>query len=196
MKKLIYFVSIILLLTSCVNNASRQQDSAKSENAVTHYLMANIVDSIITANPDYLNNEIKHKKVSEEVQSTLLSAIQKNHNILTEIPLSFEMMMQNEDNYIIKFELSNIGEQGTRISEKYNISFNVFTEMSEEEASKLIEEHKYHLTFDSIVDASNNLILPSGRTFTDNPNIYKTSFDECVNVSPGAFLLKGVKFSE
>ena len=91
MKKLIYFVSIILLLTSCVNNASRQQDSAKSENAVTHYLMANIVDSIITANPDYLNNEIKQKKVSEEVQSTLLSAIQKNHNILTEIPLSFEI---------------------------------------------------------------------------------------------------------
>ena len=87
-------------------------------------------------------------------------------------------------------------KSGTRISDKYDIYFNVFTEMSEEEASKLIEEHKYHLTFDSIVDASNNLILPSGRTFTDNPNIYKTSFDECVNVSPGAFLLKGVKFSE
>lgn len=68
--------------------------------------------------------------------------------------------------------------------------------MTEEEASKLIENHKYHLTFDSIEDASNNLILPSGITIIVNPSIYKTSFDECINVCPGAFLLKGVIFSE
>ena len=203
MKKLIYFVSIILFLSSCVNNASSRQCSTvasteENETAsdVSNYVLANIVDSIISANPDFLNNDIKQKKVSKEVQNAVLSAIQKDHSILSDIPLSFEMMMQKGNKYIIKFELSNIGEQGTRISDKYDIYFNVFTEMSEEEASELIEKHKYHLTFESICDVSNNLVLPSGRTFTDNPNIYKSSFDECINVCPGAFLLKGVKFSE
>lgn len=203
MKKLIYFVSIILFLSSCVNNASSRQCSTvasteenETSSDVSNYVLANIVDSIISANPDFLNNDIKQKKVSKEVQNAVLSAIQKDHSILSDIPLSFEMMMQKGNKYIIKFELSNIGEQGTRISDKYDIYFNVFTEMSEEEASELIEKHKYHLTFESICDVSNNLVLPSGRTFTDNPNIYKSSFDECINVCPGAFLLKGVKFSE
>lgn len=196
MKKLIYFITAILTLSACVNNASTHQESAVSSNSESNFILSNIVDSVISANPDFLNNEIKQKKVSNEVQLAVLSAIQRSHNILTEIPLTFEMMMQNEDKYIIKFELSTMGEQATRISDKYNIYFNVFTEMSEEEASELIENHKYHLTFDSISDVNNNLVLPSGKTFTDNPNIYKTSFDECVNVCPGAFLLKGVKFSE
>ena len=203
MNKLIYFVSILLFFSSCVNNASSRQNATvvpteenESASNVSKYVLANVVDSVISANPDFLNNDIKQKKVSKEVQNAVLSAIQKDHSILSDIPLSFEMMMQKGNKYIIKFELSNIGEQGTRISDKYDIYFNVFTEMSEEEASELIEKHKYHLTFESICDVSNNLVLPSGRTFTDNPNIYKTSFDECLNVCPGAFLLKGVKFSE
>lgn len=204
MNKLIYFVSILLLLfSSCVNNASSRQSATidsteenESASNVSKYVLANVVDSVISANPDFLNNDIKQKKVSKEVQNAVLSAIQKDHSILSDIPLSFEMMMQKGNKYIIKFELSNIGDKGTRISDKYDIYFNVFTEMSEDEASELIEKHKYHLTFESICDVSNNLVLPSGRTFTDNPNIYKSSFDECINVCPGAFLLKGVKFSE
>lgn len=203
MNKLIYFISILLFFSSCVNNASSRQSATvdpteenESASNVSKYVLANIVDSVISANPDFLNNDIKQKKVSKEVQNAVLSAIQKDHSILSDIPLSFEMMMQKDNKYIIKFELSNIGDKGTRISDKYDIYFNVFTEMSEDEASELIEKHKYHLTFESICDVSNNLVLPSGRTFTDNPNIYKSSFDECINVCPGAFLLKGVKFSE
>lgn len=203
MNKLIYFVSILLFFSSCVNNASSRQSATvvpteedESASNVSKYVLANVVDSVISANPDFLNNDIKQKKVSKEVQNAVLSAIQKDHSILSDIPLSFEMMMQKGNKYIIKFELSNIGDKGTRISDKYDIYFNVFTEMSEDEASELIEKHKYHLTFESICDVSNNLVLPSGRTFTDNPNIYKSSFDECINVCPGAFLLKGVKFSE
>ena len=158
--------------------------------------MTNIVDSIIVANPDFLNNDIKQKKVAKEIQSVVLSSIKGDHSILTQIPLTYKMMMQKGNKYIIKFELANIGNSGTRISDKYDIYFNVFTEMSEEEASDLIDNHKYHLTFETISDVNNNLVLPSGRVFTDEPNVYKTSVDELVNVCPGAFLLKGVKYTE
>lgn len=202
MKIIMYVASFAIFLSSCVNvnNTSDQQDyvTASTEEPVStdevpNYILANIVDSIISDNPDYLNNDIKKNKVAKEIQATVLSAIQQDHSILTEIPLSFVMMMKKGSKYIIKFELSNIGNSGTRISNKYDIYFNVFTEMSEEEASELIEKHKYHLTFESISDVNNNLVLPSGRTFTDNPKIYKT---EDINVCPGAFLLKDVKYSE
>lgn len=203
MKYLIFMASIAVIFSACVNNTSSQQNSvvastseSETSTEVSNYVLANIVDSIISANPDYLNNDIKQKKVAGQIQSAVLSAIQNDHSILTEIPLSFAMMMQKGNKYIIKFELSNIGKNGTRISDKYDIYFNVFTEMSEEEASELIEKHKYHLTFESISDVNNKLVLPSGRTFTDDPNIYKTSVDEYVNICPGAFLLKDVKFSE
>ena len=145
--------SIAVFFSACVNNTSSQQNSvvastseSETSTEVSNYVLANIVDSIISANPDYLNNDIKQKKVAGQIQSAVLSAIQNDHSILTEIPLSFAMMMQKGNKYIIKFELSNIGKNGTRISDKYDIYFNVFTEMSEEEASELIEKHKYHLT--------------------------------------------------
>lgn len=143
--------SIAVFFSACVNNTSSQQNSvvastseSETSTEVSNYVLANIVDSIISANPDYLNNDIKQKKVAGQIQSAVLSAIQNDHSILTEIPLSFAMMMQKGNKYIIKFELSNIGKNGTRISDKYDIYFNVFTEMSEEEASELIEKHIHY----------------------------------------------------
>lgn len=134
--------SIAVFFSACVNNTSSQQNSvvastseSETSTEVSNYVLANIVDSIISANPDYLNNDIKQKKVAGQIQSAVLSAIQNDHSILTEIPLSFAMMMQKGNKYIIKFELSNIGKNGTRISDKYDIYFNVFTEMSEEEVT-------------------------------------------------------------
>ena len=203
MKHYLFIILCAVLFAACVNNSASQQDSAvatteeeESSSTVSKYAMANIVDSIIVANPDFLNNDIKQKKVAKEIQSVVLSSIKGDHSILTQIPLTYKMMMQKGNKYIIKFELANIGNSGTRISDKYNIYFNVFTEMGEEEASDLIDNHKYHLTFETISDVNNNLVLPSGRVFTDEPNVYKTSVDELVNVCPGAFLLKGVKYTE
>lgn len=203
MKHYLFIILCAVLFAACVNNSASQQDSAvatteeeESSSTVFKYAMANIVDSIIVANPDFLNNDIKQKKVAKEIQSVVLSSIKGDHSILTQIPLTYKMMMQKGNKYIIKFELANIGNSGTRISDKYDIYFNVFTEMSEEEASDLIDNHKYHLTFETISDVNNNLVLPSGRVFTDEPNVYKTSVDKHVNVCPGAFLLKGVKYTE
>lgn len=193
-----YFVSIFLLgllLFSCVNN-SNTNEKMDEVSTSPNYAVANIVDSIITANPDYLNNDIRRKKVAKEIQTAIITAINKDHSVLTEIPLAFEQMMQKGNKYIVKFELANLGSNSTRISDKYNIYFNVFTEMTEDEASELVQNRKYHLTFNSIADVSGMLILPSGRTFTDTPDVYNTSIDEHTSVSPGGFLLTGVKFSE
>lgn len=192
-----------MLLCACANSNSNQDSTATAETVSTEqqhvasqYVIANIVDSIVSANPDYLDNDIKRKIVATAIQSAILSEVSNNHNVLTEIPLTFAQMMQKGNKYIIKFELAELGSKGTRISDKYDIYFNVFTEMSEDEASELVNDKKYHLSFNSISDVSNNLILPSGRTFYDNPNVYKTSLDERPNVCPGGFLLKGVTFSE
>lgn len=204
MKHYFFILVLALLLSACVNNSSSQTEMAtastedvNSESAESsNYVLANIVDSIISANPDYLNNDIKRKKVAKEIQTAFISAVNNNHDVLTEIPLTFEQMMQKGNKYIVKFELANVGSNGTRISNKYDIYFNVFTEMSEEEASDLIQKHKYHLTFNSFSDVSGKLVLPSGRTFTDTPNVYMSSLDDRTSVSPGGFLVTGVKFTE
>ena len=192
------------MISACVQNTKTQSEEVaastteqdESVSTQSQYMLANIVDSIIAANPDYLSNDIKKKKVAKEIQTKVLAAITANHNILTEIPLSYEMMMQNGSKYIIKFELSNIGNSGTRISDKYDIYFNVFTEMTEDEASALVDHQKYHLSFESVSNVNGNLVLPSGRTFTDEPQVYKFSTDDKPNVCPGAFLLRGVSFSK
>ena len=204
MKKYGFFLFTILL-SACVNNtpanievaSTSTEDVAQQTDPTPTYIIANIVDSVIAANPDYLNNDIKRKKVGGQIQSAILTAVNKDHNVLTEIPLTFKQMMQKGNNkYIVKFELTNIGSSGTRISDKYDIYFNVFTEMTEEEASELIQNQNYNLTFSSISDVSNNLVLPSGCTFIDTPNVYKTSLDDRPSVSSGGFLLKGVKFKK
>lgn len=146
--------------------------------------------------PIIIDNDIKRKGVATAIQSAILSEVSNNHNVLTEIPLTFAQMMQKGNKYIVKFELAELVSKGTRISDKYDNYFNVFTEMSENEACELVKDKKYHLSFNSISDVSNKLILPSGRTFYDNPNVYKTSLDERPNVCPGGFLLKGITFSE
>lgn len=198
------FLLFLILLSACVNSntshdsvaVASTSDSEQTTNN-TQYVIANIVDSIVSANPDYLDNDIKRNRVATAIQSAILSAVSNNHSVLTEIPLTFEQLMQNGANkYIVKFELSNIGNSGTRISNKYDIYFNVFTEMTENEASELVKDKKYHLSFRSIEDVSNKLVLPSGRTFYNNPNIYITSLDDKPSVNPGGFLLRGVTFSE
>lgn len=209
MVKNILSISLVLLFTACANNtgkvqefseeyavASTEENNSDDAYTKTQFVIANIVDSVLTANPDYKNNDIKEKKVAKEVQSAILAAIKQDHNVLTQIPLSFEMMMQKGNKYIIKFELSTIGNSGTKISNKYDIYFNVFTEMTEEEAAELVEKQKYHLSFVSISDVNNKLVLPSGRTFEDNPRIINGTLGEETSVCPGAFLLKGVKFSK
>lgn len=204
MKHFILFIFFLLILSACVQNTKNQSDevvastteSDESVSSQSQYMLANIVDSIIAANPDYLSNDIKKKKVAKEIQSKVLAAVAADHNVLTEIPLSYEMMMQNGSKYIIKFELSNIGKSGTQISDKYDIYFNVFTEMTEDEASALVDKQKYHLSFESVSNVNGNLVLPSGRTFTDEPQVYKFSTDNKPNVCPGAFLLRGVSFSK
>lgn len=199
-----FLLLFLLILSACVQTSRHNSEDsvvtsteeANASASAKQYVIAQIVDSVISANPDYLNNDIKRKKVAKEIQSAVISAITADHNVLTEIPLSYEMMMQKGNKYIIKFELSNIGSSGTRISDKYDIYFNVFTELSEDEASELIDKQKYYLSFESISDVNGNLMLPSGRTFTYNPQVYKLSRDDKTNVCPGAFLLKGVLFSK
>ena len=204
MKDYLFPLLATIFLSACANNSTPNNETAinSPEDTVeqtlvsSNYVIANLVDSIITANPDYLNNDIKRKKVAKEIQTTILSAANNDHSVLTEIPLAFEQMMQKGNKYIVKFELANFGSNGTRISDKYDIYFNIFTEMTEDEASELVQNHKYHLTFNSISDVSGKLELPSGRTFTDTPNVHNSSLDDRTSISPGGFLLTGVKFSE
>ena len=204
MKHSVIIFIFAFFVCACVNPNSTQESTIaanticeESQSVATNYAIANIVDSIVSANPDYLDNDIKRNRVAKAIQSAIISAVSNNHNVLTEIPLTFEQLMQNGVNkYIVKFELSNIGDSGTRISDKYDIYFNVFTEMTVNEASELVKDKKYHISFNSIEDVSNKLVLPSGRTFYNNPNIYKTSLDERPSVNPGGFLLRSVTFSE
>lgn len=196
--------AIFLFMISCINN---NQHSTQTEEYATvepnggieaptkNYVVANIVDSIITANPDYLDNDIKRNRVATEIQNTVINVISNNHEVLTEIPLTYEMMMPRGNDYIIKFELNNIGNN-TRISNKYNIYFNVFTIMNADEAADLVDNQKYYLTFSSIRNVNHNLTLPSGRTFYDNPNVYKSSLGDEISVSLGGFLLSGVNFTK
>lgn len=203
MKQSFIFLILSFFFCACVNSNSTQDSTATIEATVNEptsvtkqYVISSIVDSIITANPDYLDNDIKRKRVASAIQNTIISVVKSNHEVLTEIPLTFEQLMQNGVNkYIVKFELSNIGDSGTRISDKYDIYFNVFTEMTEEEASELVKDKKYHLSFSTIEDVSNKLVLPSGRTFYNNPNVYKTSLDERPSVDLGGFLLRKVTFT-
>lgn len=191
-------------LSACENNSTPNNETAitSPEDAVeqtfvfANYVITNLVYSIITASPDYPNNDIKHKKIAKEIQTTILSDVNNDHSVLTEIPLAFEQMMQKGNKYIVKFKLANLSSNGTRISDKYDIHFKVFTEMTEDEASELVQNHKYHLTFNSISDVSGKLVLPSDRTFTDTPNVNNSSLDDRTSISPGGFLLTGVKFSE
>ncbi len=132
MKHSVIIFIIAFFVCACVNSNSTQDSaiaantiSEESQSVATHYAIANIVDSIVSANPDYLDNEIKRNRVATAIQSAIISAVSNNHNVLTEIPLTFEQLMQNGTNkYIVKFELSNIGDSGTRISNKYDIYFN------------------------------------------------------------------------
>lgn len=201
MKKIVIIGVIITLGVTYSCDGNQQRTSADSAPVIeettsldsketSKYILANIVDSIMTANPGCTSNDIKKKKVANEIKSTLLDTISKDHNILTQIPLEYVMMMPKGNKYIIKFELSSISNS---ISDKYDIYFNVFTEMTEEEASKLEDHKKYHLSFNTIKPGSGNLVLPSGGVLNEEPEVYK--FDSKINVCPGSFYLTGVKLS-
>ena len=117
MKDYLFSLLTTIFLSACVNNSTPNNETAITSPCV----IANLVDSIITVNPDYLNNDIKRKKVAKEIQTTILSAVNNEHSVLTEIPLAFEQMMHKGNKYIVKFELANLGSNGTRISDKYDI---------------------------------------------------------------------------
>lgn len=206
MKKIISILGLATILSACANseNGDTTEMAVTDEIVVSddndmsaeNFVLVNIVDSIIKANPDYMDNEIKRKKVARAIQEEFIAAVRKDHEALTQIPLTYKMMRAKGNKYIVKFELSNIGSSGTRISRNYDIYFNVFTEMTEDEAMDLVSNNKYHLTFSSIDDVSNKLVLPSGETFVDNPTVYKFSDDKRPSVSPGAFLLINVKYDK
>ena len=75
MKHFILFIFLSLMISACVQNTKTQSEEVaastteqdESVSTQSQYMLANIVDSIIAANPDYLSNDIKKKKVAKEI---------------------------------------------------------------------------------------------------------------------------------
>lgn len=176
--KPILLVVIALLATFCSPNKGAEIDTGHTEKSKLEILL----DSVISASPGFLDNDIKRSLFGEALQQSLERYRGDTMPILEGVPFKFEMMIgypakgkeAGISKYAVKFIL---GEDATEPSDNYKVSLQVISVLPKKKALTLKEGAEYILngTFIDFANCQGSFTLPSGDCFEDMPRVLALS---------------------
>lgn len=192
MKKLIYCLLAITLFAGCVQSNKQSKKEEPAELKIKHY-----IDSFLASNKDCFDNEIKKEEATKFLTIDFVAkCLGDSIPYISELPVKFEMLLpyENEDKYVIKFAYSELSNS-FRISKEYKVTFQVFSIVDKETASKLKENALYHIS-GACFDYANSksFTLPSGKYFEGYPSISK--WEDKPEINLGTIVVQNISFKE
>lgn len=128
-----------------------------------------LVDSFISANPNYLNNEITQKEAASRLAHEFTALAQSDTlSCISDLPTQYyEMAAYKGDSlYVVKFIYPGF-PNNDYVSEEYIVSYRVISILPKKEAIKLVDKQMYYLSgsFVSFLNMSVflDVILKSGK---------------------------------
>lgn len=191
MKKFLFGLFALILVVSCVQKSTKQTDETK-ESILKTYL-----DSFLASNSNCFDNEITKEEATKFLTTDFVAkCLGDSIPCISELPVKFEMLLpyENEDKYVIKFAYSEFSN-GVRLSPKYGTTFQIFSIVDKETASKLKENALYYI-YGASYDYANSksFTLPSGKYFEGYPSISKWEGKPEVNL--GTLIVQNISFKE
>lgn len=192
MKKLIYCFLSIVLFAGCVQNNKQLKREEPAELKLKCY-----IDSFLDSNKDCFDNDIKKEEAAKFLAVDFVAkCLGDSIPYISELPVKFEMLLpyENEDKYVIKFAYSELSNN-FYISKEYKVTFQVFSIVDKETASKLKENALYYIS-GACYDYANrkSFTLPSGKYFEGYPSISK--WEDKPEVNLGTIIVQNISFKE
>lgn len=192
MKKLIYCFCAIVLLAGCVQSNKQSKKEEPAEPKLKSY-----IDSFLVSNKDCFDNDIKKEEATKFLTTDFVAKCLGDSIIcISELPVKFEMLLpyENEDKYVLKFAYSELSNN-FRLSPKYGVTFQIFSIVDKEIASKLKENALYHIS-GACYDYANSksFTLPSGKYFEGYPSISK--WEDKPEINLGTLIVQNISFKE
>lgn len=142
MKKSIYALSLLMLLSSCVNNNSAQRDematiSECNTESDGKFHVVIFVDSIIKSDSNSLNNRMTINETETRITKTLKEYVPLHPDIISDIPLECVEVLQDFAHFDASLQLSS--------NTDWRIDVGIGVSLSKDKLSTLIEGAKYYL---------------------------------------------------
>lgn len=152
------------------------------------------IDSFISANPDYLNNEITQKEAAQRLAHEFTVLAQSDTlACIADLPAKYEMMLAypGDSLYVVKFAYTDLLSKH-KVSKSYNFSYQAFSILSKKEAAKIRKDQSYFLSGNFVGFLThNNFVLPSGSRAEDVPQVY--TFDDKPDFNLGTLVIENLK---
>lgn len=150
MKKAFSIFLFTLMIVSCNYNVStttnkegNDVDSALVDeenttgNKINSFKLKDFIDSIITADPNALNNDVTRKKLESEITSALKKEIKENPLIISDIPLDLYNVYPDAALFTKSIELTTYPD--------LRIDIEISAPAATEVLSTLKDNHQYYI---------------------------------------------------
>lgn len=167
-KKILMVVLPIILFVSC--DYSNTSNTVVYEKKYTSYKILPVVSMYLNDHQETMNNDITKNKAAKELQKAVFDSIRKDSMFLYELPLEYKTALKKGNRYIVLFSLSSVGEKKCE-NGQLSVSFDLYSVVSEDVVTSLKEGEYYNVSGKFVGSVNNRIILPSGNTIYNNPNI-------------------------
>lgn len=178
------------MLIGCVSSPTTTKTTQQKEKRIKMF-----IDNFISANPNYLNNEITQKEASQRL-ARKFETLAKSDTLscIADLPAKYEMMLAypGDSLYVVKFVYSDLLSKH-KVSKDYNFSYQAFSILPKKEAAKIVKEQNYFLSGNFVGFLThNNFVLPSGNCSEDLPQV--GTFDSKPDFNLGTLVIENLKF--
>jgi len=193
MKHTLYIFLIALIALSCTGNTQSVQTKKEVAEPL---LIQNYLDNFLSENPNCIDNDILREECGEKLKVGVINGLMGDSiRFITQIPVEYEMSLrQGDDSYIIKFVCGK-NVTNLRVSDKYDVSFQLFSIVDKETAKTIKDKGRYYVSGTCNAYADNKTFpLPSGKKYSNYPRITKSSSigGDKPNFDLGTFVVKNI----
>lgn len=208
MKKysIVVFAVMMFCASSCISNTSTNKGKEDKQDC----RLKAMLDSCLIEQPNAMNNDVTKSILADTIKARLQQFRGDTLIYISDIPFQYEMALEyppspfefesesykNAGKYVVKFGHSDTFTK-YRISDKYEVSFQVFTIMNKETVANLVDGELYYIS-GIFRDFANNssetgFVLPSGKCLIQYPTVNKYTGDK-VSINLGTMIVDGLTF--
>lgn len=205
MKKALFFLFLSSIYISCSSpSVTKEKEPKQQEKRIKTF-----IDNFISANPNYLNNEITKKEAAQQLANEF-TTFAKHDTLayIADLPTQYYAMAAYEGDtlYVVKFYYPGLSNNDC-VSKEYTLSYRVISILPKKEAIKLIDNQKYYLsgsfvsflnmrTFLDVILASGNPTLAIYDFCGENPNDLPTvnNLSGKPDFNLGTLVIENLKF--
>lgn len=202
--KSITFIVYCLLLTGCMNNASKQVP--QQEQQQEKYALREMLDSCLQAQPNANNNDVARSILADTLKSKFQRFRGYSLPYIEDLPFQYEMCLEypqtletDIEKYVVKFGFGDVTSK-CELSDKYETTLQVFTVLDKETVATLVDGALYHIkgTFRDFANNSTEtgFKLPSGKCLVDYPSVGVTAFDDKPFIYMGTLVIDNLSFTQ